>query len=561
MSAHKGIELGFEVDTGKPYHVQIHHTCVTGMTDLSGKTTTVEAKLRRGNRKTLVFLTKRGEKTFLDADRIAPFYRERFDWEYVRSILESAMKERLKFETPWIIKMCRKAQGMLRGKAVGPGEGLKVVRQLIDEALENRKLREFDRNIYTLLGAYLDKVLPTFEAAKQKFTDKLELQQGLNVMDLTEWYSKEEVQMLVIRACMEYILAHENNVDVTLPEAWKMLPQFRNTPVKLFFEKFIREGATNGNFLTIDAQDLGGVDKTTLRQVSIWIMGKMMEANEVERLLKQTMGLKTKAEEIQTLKLGHFIVANGITNKVTKIYVWPWGVPKETAIEVAKGKISPLKVKEFLLEKRAKLLSEKGDDEEVYKAKYEEEHQKNKWLNKTVGDLKEKLEKTENRDKLQEAKVISLKRRLDRAEKDLKLYDEFRSVLRRMGFSEGKHPFIPPLPCSSLAVEHKGITATIKHVGDKAVTLSTDNQKGQVMYVLLNDFLPGQVRLADAKGVSEQQISEALLEHGWRIAHSSLAPTLGNLVKDGFLMKLKTKPLRYRLPLKVTVKVEGEAHA
>jgi len=57
--------------------------------------------------------------------------------------------------------------------------------------------------------------------------------------------------------------SHGNNVVVALPE------------------KFIGEGASNGNFLILDAQDLGGVDKTHLRNVSLLVIGKMMEATRL----------------------------------------------------------------------------------------------------------------------------------------------------------------------------------------------------------------------------------------------------------------------------------------
>jgi len=361
--------LGFTVPEGKPFYIPIHHTVITGMTNLSGKTTTVEAILHRSKLKALVFLTKRGEKPFPDTYRIPPFYKERFDWEYVRGLLEAAMHERLKFETPWIIRICKKAHS------------LQEVRALLNKLLTEKKLREFDKNIYTLLAAYLDKVLPTLTKAKHKFTDTLTLKKGINVMDLTEWYTNEEVQMLVIQSCMEHILKHENNVIVALPEAWKMLPQSRNTPVKLYFEKFIREGAANGNYLIIDAQDLGGVDKTPLRQVSVWIMGKMMEANEVQRLLKQTLGLKIKPEEVQTLPLGHFLVAYG--HEVKKIYVWPYGIDKDLAISVAQGKLKPETVKQILSSKQKPQLTNQIRLEEQIKNL----HQRITSLEQTINKL------------------------------------------------------------------------------------------------------------------------------------------------------------------------------
>jgi len=347
--------LGFKVDSAEPYELQIHHTAFTGMSDLSGKTTAQEAKFHREaevdpKRKILIFLTKRGEKTFLDANRVKPFYRPQGDWEHVRGLLEASWHEKLKFETPWLYDIC---------KYPTPAKSEEEVFQRLGEAIKKgeepktgKKLKDFDLKIYTHLYAYLEKIIPVIRASKDQFSDELELKPGLNVMDLTPWYEAEEVQTLCIASCMRIILARENDTDLGLPEAWKMLPQGRNTPVKLLFEKYIREGATNGNFLTIDAQDLGGVDKTHLRQVSIWVMGKMMQSDEVERILKQTLGADIPPEKIQKAKLGHFIVANGIKNTVDEIYVWPWDTPQGMAIAVAKGALEPEVVKNWILEKR-----------------------------------------------------------------------------------------------------------------------------------------------------------------------------------------------------------------
>lgn len=249
--------LGFTVPKGEPFHVNRAHTVITGTTNISGKTTAVEAILQRSKVRSLVFLTKRGEKTFQNANTIPPYYYERFDWRYLRSLLESTMHEKLKFETPWIIKISKQAEvelkTQLKDRKPAIGEGLRMVRKLLGSAMQNERLRDIDRNMYTLLAAYLDIVLPILESARMVFVDTLKLQPGINVMDLTEWYSHEEVQMLVIRSCMEQILEHENNITVALPESWKLLPQGRNTPVKLYFEKFIREGATNDNYLIIDS--------------------------------------------------------------------------------------------------------------------------------------------------------------------------------------------------------------------------------------------------------------------------------------------------------------------
>ncbi len=98
------ILLGFEVGTGKEVNMGLHHTIITGMTQLSGKTTTMEAIISRANRRAIAFKTKRGESGFNNYREIPPFFEERADWQYVSTLLEAVMREKMKFERPWIMK-------------------------------------------------------------------------------------------------------------------------------------------------------------------------------------------------------------------------------------------------------------------------------------------------------------------------------------------------------------------------------------------------------------------------------------------------------------------------
>jgi len=409
------------MSTGEPYYLPIHHTGILGMSNLSGKSTTGEAILRRlpgRDVRCLVFLTKRGEKTFVGATQIMPYYRERADWKYVRTLLEAAWREKLKFETPWIYRIC---------KGPPPTKDLKEVRQRLGRAVAVEKMKDFDRNIYTLLIAYIDEVLPVLEDARESLTDTLTLKPGINVMDLTHWYQHEAFQMLIIRACMEEILAHYNDIIIVLPEAWKMLPQGRNTPVKIFFEKFIREGATNNNFLLIDAQDLGGVDKEPLRQVSLWLIGKMMQMDEVKRLLEQIPGaraLKITAEDIQTLKLGHFIVVNGIANTVTKVYVWPHDVPENVSIEVARGIRTPESVRDEFLKRKIV-----EDEDIVYKELYEKVKKERDDMVQELEELKKNVEKRV--EGVRQAAFAEALKKVDEIKKEWKV-DEYQKTIAEL---------------------------------------------------------------------------------------------------------------------------------
>lgn len=104
------IHLGFEVGTGAPVAIPLKHMAVTGMTQEAGKTTTLEALISRSQLRAIAFVTKRGEGGFGSGNRLAPFFEERADWEFIESILESTMRQRMKFERAWIVRACKGAR-------------------------------------------------------------------------------------------------------------------------------------------------------------------------------------------------------------------------------------------------------------------------------------------------------------------------------------------------------------------------------------------------------------------------------------------------------------------
>ena len=318
------IKLGYEIETGEIVSVKLSHLIATGITQLSGKTTTEEAAIKRSGRRAIVFKTKVGETGFTEGTVIPPYFKERSDWQYVSSLLEATLKEKLKFERAWIIKVCKNANSLLEVKAN------------IDKQLAEAKLSQLSRNIYTTLQAYFELVLPQLQYAN--FSRTLTLHNGINIMDLERF--REEIQSLVIRSVLETVLKEFKDTIVVMPEAWKFLPQGRGNPSKRAAEAFIRQGATNGNYLWIDSQDMAGVDKLPLKQVSTWILGLQQERNEVKHTLDQIplpRKSKPKPEEIMTLKLGHFILVT--PEDTRRLYVQPAWLNDETAQKVALGEV------------------------------------------------------------------------------------------------------------------------------------------------------------------------------------------------------------------------------
>ena len=363
------ISLGYKVGSGEEVSIPVRHMCVTGQTQESGKTTTLEALIARSEKRALAFVTKRGERSFESGRKILPYFRERADWEFVESVMEAIMRQKMKFERAWIVRASKGAHS------------LADVRRNVAEAMQKSK-RSMDADLYMLLGEYLDKILPLL--ARLPKADRIQLQPGLNVMDLRSY--PEELQMLVISSSMRWVHAEEQDVITILPEAWKFAPQGRNTPVKLEVRKIAREGAGLKNYIWVDSQDIAGVEKEILRAASVWLIGVQRESNEIKRALASIpKGIKRPKEgDVPTLRLGQFFACWG--QHVEKVYVRPAWMTTSNAMQIAMGE---LRIEECPMP--AQKLSKEEHENMDYKQAYEEAQGTIRELNERIAKLERKL--------------------------------------------------------------------------------------------------------------------------------------------------------------------------
>ena len=146
----------------------------------------------------------------------------------VASILEASRGEKLRFERAWIIRASKGART------------LADVQRNVQRALETAKGMNAD--VYLTLDAYLEAVVP--QIATVAWAPAVVLQPGVNAMDLTGL--TVEMQHLVIKSTLDWVLAREEHTVVVIPEAWKFIPQGRGTPVKLAAPaRPVKSGATS----------------------------------------------------------------------------------------------------------------------------------------------------------------------------------------------------------------------------------------------------------------------------------------------------------------------------
>ncbi len=298
--------LGYELQTGREVRIPVRHMAVTGITQESGKTTTLEALIGRSGLRAVTFVTKRDEGSFTTATRIPAYFREHTDWRFVESLLEALLQQKMKFERSWIMRVCR---------------GTKTLREVqanIDRAKLGAK-SGLDDSVFLMLGEYFEQLIPEIE--RLPYSKELKLSAGINVIDVSQYST--HLQGLVIRSVLEWIYEKENDVIVLIPEAWEFVPQRHNSPVKDAAVQLIRKGAAGGKYVWLDSQDLAGVDKEIIKQVSVYVLGVQREVNEVKRTLAHLPGgaQRLKPEQIMKLSRGWFYVSYG--SELRCVYVQP----------------------------------------------------------------------------------------------------------------------------------------------------------------------------------------------------------------------------------------------
>ena len=151
-----------------------------------------------------------------------------------------------------------------------------------------------------------------------------------------------------------------------------------------------------------------------------------------------------------------------------------------------------------------------------------------------------------------ESRVAALKDWKAKYEHETKRTEKLRHALREfIGFDAASELIGAPVPATkeTMNLTVKDLVVNVSHE-DKVKNLTTDTVIGKVLFCGLTD-------LAKLDGFSEAQLSAALAERGWNIGHSTLGPTLGGLVRDGYLIRTQGKPMRYRMPTKVLLNVSG----
>jgi hypothetical protein len=495
------LKLGYETGTGDEVHVPAFHSAVTGITR-HGKTETMKSLSRRAEREgyTVLMFDVKTPRDYDDIGSEIPIYlEETTDPTTVKGLLESSSGISLSYQYSELIKvyeqgdtfddMLTRIEGMMQDDDRHPVEEdkLRVLQHLLEEL--------------------------TDELGDAEVSDSLELQTGINVMDLHD--VDESVQQLAIAATVEEVLDNHEDVILVLDEAHNFIPQSGSPPAHGNLVRALREGAAKNVWVWLSDQTITGVDKEPLKQVGVWVLGKQREKNEAQRVLDQ-IPAKTSfsSNDVMTLSKGHFIVALDDEHPLT--YVQPTWASDQDARAVALG------------EHDVDALDTEQPEQEVQEMEDEiqEKDRTNRELREQLDEARQRIEELEEENEKLE-RLLEEERESETSTADVdesrvqeivddRLDERFGDLVSEVEIPEGVRV---EAGVPKLEVVHE----------TEPLELGTDSLKGKIAYLYAEDELPD-------GWFSTGEVYDAMKSRGWS-QDPRTSDVLNEMCSWGYLRK------------------------
>lgn len=256
-----------------------------------------------------------------------------------------------------------------------------IHRKVQDADCHNIKISGKDLGKLRVIDYTMGKLVALVE--KPNIVRELKLHDGFNVMpvalpDVKNPNLKRAFQQLIVRSVLLLLLSDQSleKTLLVLDESHKWSSQKYASICKQPLSEFVSEGRSQDKFVWLSDQALTKVDKEPLKNIKLWIVGQQMESNEVEdarETVNSITDLNVKDSDIKTLKVGNFILVDGLHGKVERAYLQPYTLPEDVALKIVQGADPELAEPYIRRFEQGLLKSQSQDgDEEIYRQKYAE---------------------------------------------------------------------------------------------------------------------------------------------------------------------------------------------
>ena len=323
----------YEVPSGEAVEVKPFHMATTGITQ-HGKTEVLKSLIEwfRDKGFTVLVIDVKdktlGDPDFAEYPHIPIYMEEVAEPLPLLGLLESDAKMQLKFQFPELIKACQRSRTLVE------------IRDRLQAVVEGGKIHPVRKDKAEVLLLLINRLIE--EIQRVPVSGRLELQKGrINVIGLANQGFSEAYKQIVVRAVIHEVRSKYSNVVTFFDEAHIQIPEGYGSASKDWIKRTIKEGASSKQFLVIADQTLKDVDKDVITQCPIKIFGGQTGGRlEAERTVQYIpVRGDLKAEDVMTLKLGHFYLS---TREWTKlVYARPTWLSPDNAQRIATGEIEP----------------------------------------------------------------------------------------------------------------------------------------------------------------------------------------------------------------------------
>lgn len=404
-------------------------------------------------------------------------------------------------------------------------------------------------------------------------TKELKLHDGFNVMPVSLPHVKNPTlkrafQQLIVRSVLILLLSDQSleKTLLVLDESHKWSSQKYASICKQPLSEFVSEGRSQDKFVWLSDQALTKVDKEPLKNIKVWVVGQQMESNEVEdarETVNSITDLNVKDSDIKTLKVGNFILVDGLHGKVERVYLQPYNVPDGCAVKIAQGEDPELAesyIREFERTEIPASWSYKeneGDEELVYKEKYEKLQKEFEELQKKHDSLLDDFESLKDGSE-------ELKKQFEDVCKQFKdLREKFELVEEEHNVIEHLRSVLGIKTTQGVQVEEAGVKITlgntpteitVKELAPKEITVSNEKPRGMLLQCAIELHKEMLKQKADQVPVfASADLQKRAAEHGWKMANVTIGATIKSLIAAGWIIQ---EGNGYRLPAILKINVE-----
>lgn len=584
-------QIGLDTNSN-PVMIPLFHILVAGTTG-TGKTEAIRKfieALRKliPNLKVLIFDTKSTGRDWAGFGHdVKPYVKMSTDTRFLRDLIETSEERKIDF---YLYELDEATKGTKTWYDVL--ENLKKRHAYFKERRHGLKEEKLG-----VLIIYMKALIAGYESMET--SDKFNLSAPITIVPINR--QEEAFQQLVIYTYHKEIKRRGlKHLLVIHDEMHKIAPSKRGTGCRRIVEEYFQEGRAAGNFGVASDQEIVGISPTVRSQCWTWILGMQTDQSKAKRTEKYLQG-EAKYPQVMTLGVGWFfgVIRTPSKTKVRKFYLIPEGIDLGTARKVVRGK---LKVEQVMM-MLAQIRKGKEDDDLMYKERALNAERKIKDLTaelekmrtwtppekftamrtKIFNEVNEKVQEeiknikstvtektgeiedlTRDRERLEKelGKADEVIERLAPLEKDAEAIRNFKEALQLLqtpGVLQDQITIIVDERLKealgkkdlSFSIDHKEVDVNILH-SKEHVEVKTETQIGRILFCAIKDLPP--------EGWAIKEMSQALDERGWHINMNSLNPNIGQLVKNGRLVKMgKTRASKYRLPTKLPFKITESA--